>query len=209
MVDIGSVTTEFQHIAVTYDGSEVRTYLDGTLQSSGIWAGATLSLEIAKIGINRDENLSYDGLIDEVEIFDRALTAEEVHHIYDAGSAGKCKPEVPACTIDLVLSYTGGNLNLDFSMSSNVTTTWKIIGVVGGSPIPLASLDLPVIPAWSPSFSFPLPPIGTIGMLTALITPAEGVLCSDFETVDTGASAVSGQGLDRLRRSFAETTIGP
>ena len=127
----------------------------------------------------------------------------------DIGAYEAEPPPPPSCTIDLVLTYTGGDLNLDFSMSSNVATTWKIIGVVGGSPVPLLSADLPVIPAWSPSFSSPLPPMGTIGMLTAMITPAEGVLCSDFETVDTGASAVSGQGLDRLRRSFAETTIGP
>lgn len=33
----------------------------------------------------------FDGLIDEVEIYDRALTAEEIEDIYNAGSAGKCK----------------------------------------------------------------------------------------------------------------------
>ena len=32
------------------------------------------------------------GLIDEVEIFSRALTATEIGHIVAAGSAGKCKP---------------------------------------------------------------------------------------------------------------------
>jgi len=33
-----------------------------------------------------------DGLIDEVDVFNRALTAEEVYAIYAAGSAGKWKP---------------------------------------------------------------------------------------------------------------------
>ena len=35
------------------------------------------------------------GRIDEVEIFDRALTVTEVGNIYNAGSAGKCKPCTP------------------------------------------------------------------------------------------------------------------
>lgn len=33
----------------------------------------------------------FKGLIDEVEVFDRALTASEIQDIYNAGSAGKCK----------------------------------------------------------------------------------------------------------------------
>ena len=33
----------------------------------------------------------FDGLIDELEIFDRALSASEIKAIYDAGSAGKCR----------------------------------------------------------------------------------------------------------------------
>ena len=33
----------------------------------------------------------FDGLIDEVEIFTRALSGAEIQAIFDAGSAGKCK----------------------------------------------------------------------------------------------------------------------
>ncbi len=32
------------------------------------------------------------GLIDEAEIYDRALSAAEIKAIFNAGSAGKCKP---------------------------------------------------------------------------------------------------------------------
>ena len=34
----------------------------------------------------------FTGRIDEVEIFNRALSATEIQAIFDAGSAGKCKP---------------------------------------------------------------------------------------------------------------------
>ena len=35
----------------------------------------------------------WNGLIDEVEIHDRALTQEEIRAIFEAGSAGKCKDD--------------------------------------------------------------------------------------------------------------------
>jgi hypothetical protein len=44
-----------------------------------------------------DVNMWFDGSIDEVELFNRALDANEILAIYQAGSAGKCKCE-PAVT---------------------------------------------------------------------------------------------------------------
>jgi hypothetical protein len=41
----------------------------------------------------------FDGLIDEVEVFGRALSASEVLGIFNAGSAGKCKPPLPTTLI--------------------------------------------------------------------------------------------------------------
>ena len=46
--------------------------------------------------VRNDQSSTYvhfDGLIDEVEIFNRALSAGEIAAIYAAGSAGKCKPD--------------------------------------------------------------------------------------------------------------------
>jgi len=92
-VDIGPASTNFQHVAVTYDGaSTVKTYLNGVEQNTGNWLGAPLSFEVAKIGTNRDTTSFFDGIIDEVEIFNRVLMQSEIQSIYEAGSAGKCKP---------------------------------------------------------------------------------------------------------------------
>ncbi len=89
----GAVATAWQHIAITYDGTDVSTYLNGVFVATGTWAGlgATLGFEIVKIGINRDTSRSFDGLVDEVEIYDRALSASEIQDIYNAGG-DKCKP---------------------------------------------------------------------------------------------------------------------
>src|SRR6185295_6599226 len=41
-------------------------------------------------------NYEHDGMIDELEIFHRALSTAEIAAISDAGSGGKCKPAGPA-----------------------------------------------------------------------------------------------------------------
>jgi hypothetical protein len=43
------------------------------------------------IGSDPSEGNTFSGLIDEVEVFNRALSADELRAIYSAGSAGKCK----------------------------------------------------------------------------------------------------------------------
>lgn len=78
----------FQHVAGTYDGSVMRLYLNGAEVGSLPVTGVVDTSTRANVsGLE-----SFNGLVDEVEIFDRALSAEEVKAIYDAGSAGKCKP---------------------------------------------------------------------------------------------------------------------
>src|SRR5262249_51178445 len=39
----------------------------------------------------------FKGIIDEVSLYNRALTADEIQSIYNADSAGKCKPPPPGC----------------------------------------------------------------------------------------------------------------
>ena len=54
------------------------------------------------IGSGHGNSGVFDGLIDEVEIYDRALGASEIQAIFDAGSAGKCKPIPPPTPEELL-----------------------------------------------------------------------------------------------------------
>jgi len=87
------------HVAGTYDGSTLAIYVNGVLESStpltgGITA-ASNDLNFGRDPANpSDASRYWDGLIDEVEIFNRGLSASEVQSIYNAGSAGKCKSAV-------------------------------------------------------------------------------------------------------------------
>jgi hypothetical protein len=82
----------FQHLAATYDGSRsVVFYLNGVQVATAGWVGAKpLAYEALKLGTNRDQNRHFVGLVDEVHLFNRALSAAEVAAIYRADSAGIC-----------------------------------------------------------------------------------------------------------------------
>jgi uncharacterized protein (TIGR03437 family) len=81
-----------------------------------------------------DTGVSFNGAIDEVEIFNRALSATEVGQIYAAGAFGKCKPSQPAVT-DTVTT-----------IPANLQVT-----IDGGSPV-----TAPQTVSWVPSTSHTL-----------------------------------------------------
>ena len=87
-------TNTWYHVAATYDGSEIKVYLNG--QPQGTPTSVTGSIEpiSSPLYIGSDPGSPgrfFKGLIDEVEIYNRALSASEIQAIYTAGSAGKCK----------------------------------------------------------------------------------------------------------------------
>ena len=88
----------FYHLAGTFDGSQARLYLNGSLVVTGPAipgiAFNTFPLRIGAMNLKERTGIDdrFEGLIDEVELFDRALSAAEIRAIYDAGSAGKIKP---------------------------------------------------------------------------------------------------------------------
>ena len=75
-----SFNYRWQHLAGTYDGSELKLYVDGELEAStphiGSIAGNTLN-----VNIGRNSELTdrfYAGAVDDVRIYNRALRDEEV-----------------------------------------------------------------------------------------------------------------------------------
>jgi hypothetical protein len=91
------------HVAVTYDAPSgtMRLYLDGHLDAETMFAPGTLpdthtlpasiGADLSDVGSNAQ--FFFDGLIDELELYNRALSASEIQAIFLAGSAGKCKPD--------------------------------------------------------------------------------------------------------------------
>jgi RHS repeat-associated protein len=79
------------HVAGTYDGTTLSIYVNGALGGTIGYAGTPPIGQSLWIGRRNDGTYPFAGLIDEVDVFDHALTAGEIKTIYDAGGNGKCQ----------------------------------------------------------------------------------------------------------------------
>jgi hypothetical protein len=146
------VTNVWQHVAMTYDKTTgiAVLYLDGTVvqeQTLGVFTPLTTGdLWLGLRPYDGGAGLRYAGLMDEVSVYDRALSAGEVLGIYSAGRAGKCvAPIPPSLTNGLVAYYpltddgrdrSGHGLDLTLS-----NVLFSAVGTVGGAVRQAASFD--------------------------------------------------------------------
>ena len=105
----------FTHVAATVNGSTINLYINGALDTSAakivIPFNSAFPLQIG--GINGAANF-FNGVIDEFELFSRALTLAEIQSIVNAGSNGKC----PINPVPPVV----GTADLSIAKTDNVTT---------------------------------------------------------------------------------------
>jgi Concanavalin A-like lectin/glucanases superfamily len=67
------------HLAMTWDGSTVRLYVDGALVATRAAPGALLtSTGLLRIGGNSLRGEYFSGLIDDVRVYDRPLPADKI-----------------------------------------------------------------------------------------------------------------------------------
>ncbi|HLF95309.1 MAG TPA: LamG domain-containing protein [Planctomycetota bacterium] len=127
----GALTTgTWYHLVGTYDGAFVRMYLNGVQTMAGALTGAIrTSAAPTRIGAGSGSPLSgeepYAGLVDDVRIYNRALTAPEVALLYTG--------TVPAA---FTLTATDGILQNDLSwtVSTGATTYLVRRSTVTGGP---------------------------------------------------------------------------
>jgi hypothetical protein len=94
----------FTHVAGVWNGSQLQLYVNGVLAASAPFAGSIVANQSPLVMGGYDPaftNVSdaMVGLIDEVEIFNRALSAAEIQSIVNAASAGKCKSFCQLCDL--------------------------------------------------------------------------------------------------------------
>jgi CSLREA domain-containing protein len=101
----------WSHVTGTYDGAILKLYINGSLDGTlAATVGAPSGGQRLTIGVRSDGSSPFQGLVDEVEIFDHALSPAEVAAIADAGDAGNCHTS----TIQFdsaTYSVTEGNTN--------------------------------------------------------------------------------------------------
>jgi len=84
----GTVSTDWTYVAATYDGGMMHLYVNGTEVASGSYFGEVpfSSAPNVIVGGQADGSNYFDGAIDNVEIFDVALTQQEIASRYTISS---------------------------------------------------------------------------------------------------------------------------
>ncbi|MCL5289358.1 MAG: LamG domain-containing protein [Acidobacteria bacterium] len=103
------------HATAWFNGNELRIYIDGALASSRVVAPDTIATAEGELNIGRNALFSsdfFDGQVDEVELFNRALDDKEVAAIFEAGRAGKCKDSSIKVSIDIKPGSFPNSINL-------------------------------------------------------------------------------------------------
>ena len=86
-------TNTWYHVAQTYDGTSLKLYvngvLDGQLAASGPIVTTPEPLRFGQGPPGSGYEYPFNGILDEPSIYNRALSASEIHAIYQAGGTGK------------------------------------------------------------------------------------------------------------------------
>ena len=110
-------TGSWQHVVCTADGANLRVYRNGLQVASTAYSGAlftppqALSIGAKIVGASTDSH--WQGLIDDVALWNRALSANEIYNLFAAGSAGlditNATPPVPPTAL-VINEYMADNV---------------------------------------------------------------------------------------------------
>ncbi len=103
----------WQHVVGTWDGSVIKVYVNGVLGASTNWAGSMYTTSNAVyIGKNNFTNEIYQGKIDEVRVWDRALCQGEIQNNRNG--------EIPTTSTNLLANY---HFNQGVASGTNTSVT--------------------------------------------------------------------------------------
>ncbi len=120
----GWSTNEWRHVAGVYDGTKWYVYFDGALKAENTTAGPennTRPLAVGAFDNNGTYDREFDGLIDDVRVYDRALSAAEVKRIFDLGNTTRVAETVtsnPTLEDGLVGHWTFDGPDMDWGSTT-------------------------------------------------------------------------------------------
>jgi len=115
------------HAAVTYDGINVRLYVNGVEDANSPWAEAAMSVATAHsvfVGSYKSNARFFDGVLDDVRFYDSSLLTPEVDAIYHL-TAGRYRRSIGTNTGTV---YNAGN--------ATVAAGSKTVTFAGGADLP-------------------------------------------------------------------------
>jgi hypothetical protein len=170
---LNSEATEWHLITAVFDRGNISLYQDGELRAGPLDVGSSLMnintdpVRIGSLGKSDSWRRNWNGLIDDVYLYNRALTGDDIASIYEAG-----QQPVSAQPFSFSISNSG---NLSATQGSSAVNTIATT-LSSGAPEPV-------------SFTVSGLPQATIASLSkTMCTPS----CSTFLTVTTSSSTPIG-----------------
>ncbi|WP_035614129.1 LamG-like jellyroll fold domain-containing protein [Haloferula sp. BvORR071] len=151
---LGSATStipllSWSHVAMTFEGGMDRLYINGELAAASAIHAETFNNPLAFGYTNSPSNNRFKGRIDEISLYNRALSQGEISAVFAAGSAGKTTsgpyinvaPSLPDGTVDLAYSQAitslRGTGQVTYSLLSGTLPAGlnlNSIGLLSGTP---------------------------------------------------------------------------
>ncbi len=195
------------HIVGTYDGSTLKLYKNDTLLGVSSSTGTidissfTQDLFFGKEGLN---GRFYKGYLDDIAIYNRALTLSEVTQLYNAGNvAGTITGSSSVCigsTATLVDSVSGGTWSSSNTSIATVDSSGIVTGVSSGTSTIsyTVSNECGTASATKIVTVNPLPNAGTISGDTTVVEGASITLTSSVSggSWSSSSSAIATVGSD-------------
>ncbi|MBI3853733.1 MAG: DUF642 domain-containing protein, partial [Verrucomicrobia bacterium] len=171
----------FHHVAVVRQATNLSFYIDGAFDVQGSTAGITILNNAANLTAGRsvcvgvDGTSSFTGQMDEISIYNRALTLAEIQSIYNAASAGKCPLPPPPPPPPAIGPFINGSFEMP-------------VVSLGGHAQPSGSTN---ITGWI------LGGAGTVSFINGpaggVVNPVDGAQQLDFDSGDSPANATLSQ----------------
>lgn len=120
----------WSYVALTWDGSNVKYYINGILDKTAALSGArTTNTDSVRIGsyVNGVDGTNFSGSIDEVRISNTARTADQIRQAYEIGT------RTHTITIDFKAALDAGNLIANTSDLGFTIDATKYGGINMGS----------------------------------------------------------------------------
>jgi hypothetical protein len=201
----------FYHVAATYDGTTAKLYVNGVLEGqctpttpltydSSPWTIGSSNANFRSIGYAR----TWNGVIDEAQIYNRALSASEIQAIYNAGQSQPAPTPGAVPTVAPAQVQSSGSAAPINAGTGDLTPSTSAAFFVNGRPLVNSTA-----PAFGPaavdavlgSADGPAPPPESL--------VADGAVLPGFPVVDEAVPSVSGPlPADLVRQVMAGTNSG-
>ena len=134
------------HVAVVYDNSILRVYLNGAPQGSTNWGTDFVTNPADSSRIGTEGGYYFKGVIDDVMLFERTLTSAQVQALYQTG-------DQPPVFIPIKSQAVGSGQTLNFTLSAsdpdNTNLTYSATSLPSGASFNATTRTF----SWTPSVS--------------------------------------------------------